>query len=101
MVLASIQLLPNTAHAASPAPAAQEPVASIDAQSETALAEAKETGEQVEVLAQRTETSQVFANPDGSFTEERYALPQWVRKGNELVDIDPTLQATSEGLQTT
>ncbi|MGA5461619.1 VCBS repeat-containing protein [Streptomyces cellulosae] len=101
MVLASIQLLPNTAHAAAPTPAAQEPVASIDAQSETALAEAEESGEPVEVLGQRTETSQVFANPDGSFTEERYALPQWVRKGNELVDIDPTLQATSEGLQTT
>ncbi|MEV0444563.1 FG-GAP-like repeat-containing protein [Streptomyces spectabilis] len=62
-----------------------------------ALAKAADTGEPVEVLAQRTETSQVFANPSGTFTEERYATAQWARKGNKLVDIDTTLHLRENG----
>ncbi|MGW2125842.1 FG-GAP-like repeat-containing protein [Streptomyces sp. NPDC001758] len=69
-------------------------------QTSEALSEAEETGEPVEILGQRTETSQVFANPEGTFTEERYALPQWVRKDKKLVDIDPTLRATENGYET-
>ncbi|MGI5440441.1 FG-GAP-like repeat-containing protein [Streptomyces shenzhenensis] len=62
-----------------------------------ALAKAAETGEQVEVLSRRTEASQVFANPSGSFTEERYATAQWARKGNRLVDIDTGLHRSDDG----
>ncbi|WP_329592558.1 VCBS repeat-containing protein [Streptomyces sp. NBC_01005] len=63
----------------------------------SALAKAASTGEPAEILSQRTETSQAFANPDGSFTQETFALPQWVRKNNKLVDIDPTLAPTADG----
>ncbi|WP_234422126.1 hypothetical protein [Streptomyces sp. CB00316] len=62
-----------------------------------ALAEASETGQPVEVLAQRTEVSQVFANPDGTFTQDTYALPQFVQKDSRLVPIDTTLTANADG----
>ncbi|WP_244904979.1 FG-GAP-like repeat-containing protein [Streptomyces prasinopilosus] len=63
----------------------------------SALKEAAETGEPVEVLARRTEASQVFANPSGTFTEERYATAQWARQGNRLVDIDTALHQQNDG----
>ncbi|MFJ6686861.1 FG-GAP-like repeat-containing protein [Streptomyces werraensis] len=62
-----------------------------------ALTKAAKAGKPVEVLSHRTEASQVFANPSGTFTEERYAIAQWARKGNTLVDIDTTLSRTGGG----
>ncbi|MGW6775002.1 FG-GAP-like repeat-containing protein [Streptomyces sp. NPDC055037] len=62
-----------------------------------ALSQAAESGEPVEVLSQRTEASQVFANPSGTFTEERFATAQWARQGNKLVDIDTTLRRGANG----
>ncbi|GAA2056699.1 VCBS repeat-containing protein [Streptomyces cheonanensis] len=62
-----------------------------------ALSEAEETGEPVEILSQRSETSQVFANPDGDFTEHSYVMPQWVRQNGQLVDIDTTLRHNEDG----
>lgn len=63
----------------------------------TALTKAADTGEPVEVVSQRTEASQVFANPTGTLTEERYATAQWARQGNKLVDIDTSLQMGESG----
>ncbi|MET9822667.1 MULTISPECIES: VCBS repeat-containing protein [unclassified Streptomyces] len=105
MALTQAGMAPHAAGATTPATeetasSSEKVPASLDKQSRQALAEAEETGEPVEILGQRSENSQVFANPSGSFTEERYALPQWVRKGNRLVDIDPTLHATSKGYET-
>ncbi|MEH0545042.1 hypothetical protein QA802_18710 [Streptomyces sp. B21-105] len=62
-----------------------------------ALAKAMTSGEPVEVMAHRTETVQVFANPDGSFTQDAYALPQFVHKNQKLVPIDTTLKANADG----
>ncbi|MFJ9638579.1 VCBS repeat-containing protein [Streptomyces sp. NPDC101178] len=62
-----------------------------------AQTEAAESGRPVEVLAQRTEVSQVFANPDGTFTQDTYALPQFVRQDSRLVRIDTTLKANADG----
>ncbi|PGH47129.1 hypothetical protein CRI70_30225 [Streptomyces sp. Ru87] len=39
----------------------------------------------------------MFANPSGSFTQDSYALPQWVRKDNKLVEIDTTLRENEDG----
>ncbi|MFI2415058.1 VCBS repeat-containing protein [Streptomyces sp. NPDC018947] len=100
MALTQVEWAEQTASAATAAATAQNSSAALDSQSQKALAEAQETGEPVEILGQRSETSQVFANPSGTFTEERYALPQWVRKGHKLVDIDPTLHATANGYET-
>ncbi len=63
----------------------------------TALVQAAESGERTEVLSQRSETTQVFANPDGTLTQDTYALPQWVRQGKKLAEIDTTLQHRSNG----
>ncbi|MFE5709607.1 VCBS repeat-containing protein [Streptomyces sp. NPDC056501] len=68
---------------------------------EAASRQAKETGERVEVLAQRTENTQLFADPSGTFTEERYVLPRWTTKDNALVPIDTTLVKTQDGHVTT
>ncbi|MFE7752787.1 FG-GAP-like repeat-containing protein [Streptomyces sp. NPDC057428] len=48
-------------------------------------------------MSRRTETTQVFANPDGSFTQDTYTLPQFVRKSGSLVQIDTTLKANADG----
>ncbi|MDI5983004.1 hypothetical protein, partial [Amycolatopsis magusensis] len=45
----------------------------------------------------RTETSQVFANPSGTLTEDRYAVPQWTRQDGNLVEIDTTLHRKTGG----
>ncbi|WP_442812241.1 FG-GAP-like repeat-containing protein [Streptomyces sp. NBC_01788] len=79
-------------------PSADSAVAQGEVTEETqALAKAAETGEPVEILSHRTEASQVFANPSGTFTEERYATAQWARKGNRLVDIDRSLHRAGDG----
>ncbi|MFD0686737.1 FG-GAP-like repeat-containing protein [Actinomadura fibrosa] len=69
----------------------------VAAQEGAALAEAARTGRRVEVKGLRTETSQVFANPGGTFTRDAYALPQWVRQGGTLVRIDTTLRRNGDG----
>ncbi|MFG3589487.1 FG-GAP-like repeat-containing protein [Streptomyces sp. NPDC047990] len=62
-----------------------------------ALTKAAQSGKPVEVLSHRTEASQVFANPSGTFTEERYTTAQWARKNNKLVDIDTSLHRDDDG----
>lgn len=89
------QHLPEAAAAESttaPQPMAPKPDAEALAQTEAA-----ESGQRVEVLAQRTEVSQVFANPDGTFTQDTYALPQFVQQDSRLVPIDTTLTANADG----
>ncbi|MDX5573543.1 VCBS repeat-containing protein [Streptomyces sp. ID01-9D] len=66
-----------------------------------ALAKAADTGEPVEVLSHRTETAETFANPDGSFTTDQYALAQRVRKSGKLVGIDTTLARDADGMLAT
>ncbi|MFE9698075.1 VCBS repeat-containing protein [Streptomyces sp. NPDC006270] len=66
-----------------------------------ALAKAADTGEPVEILSHRTETAETFANPEGSFTTDQYALAQRVRKGGKLVDIDTALARNSDGTLST
>lgn len=57
------------------------------------MAAAEATGDRVEVVSARTETEQVFANPDGSFTMELSLGPERVRKGNGW--SDPTMAWSS------
>ncbi|MFF9474565.1 FG-GAP-like repeat-containing protein [Streptomyces roseolus] len=62
-----------------------------------ALKEAKETGEPVELESRRTETDEVFINPDGTARVDRSLLPVRVRQGSKLVDIDPNLAVGTDG----
>ncbi|PCG81894.1 hypothetical protein CIB93_33010 [Streptomyces sp. WZ.A104] len=95
LTLGAPQHLPEAA-AAEPETTSTPAAPKADAET-AAAAEAAESGKPVEVLAQRTETSQVFANPDGTFTQDTYALPQFVRQGNKLVSIDTTLKSHADG----
>ncbi|MFI0990497.1 LamG domain-containing protein [Streptomyces exfoliatus] len=70
------------------------PVSPESAASGTAV----ETGQREEVLARRTETSQLFANPDGSFTQETNAAPVRARTADgSWAAIDTTLVETDDG----
>ncbi len=55
-------------------------------------------GRAVEILSERTEYSQVFANADGSRTLEQSVEPQRAREGTSWVPVDTTLKRTSAGV---
>src|SRR5690349_18375874 len=79
------------------------PMPAAAATASTVLGEAQargvatRTGRQVEVGALTTETGQVFANPDGSFTRHESALPVRVRRSSGWVPVDMTLRAGADG----
>ena len=59
---------------------------------------APEPGVRVEVRADRTEFSQTFATPQGTFVVEEHLRPQWARAaGGQWVDADPSLQRGPDG----
>lgn len=59
---------------------------------------AAETGERVAVDAATTESSQVFANPDGTFTQEMNAAPVRARKDDGTwAPLDTTLVREADG----
>ncbi|MFE0173688.1 FG-GAP-like repeat-containing protein [Streptomyces sp. NPDC059002] len=88
---------PATARPATSPPAEALTDRGYTAEESQALTAAADTGEPVEVASRRTEASQVFANPSGTFTEERYATAQWARQGGKLVDIDTSLHRGDDG----
>ncbi|MFF4599838.1 LamG-like jellyroll fold domain-containing protein [Amycolatopsis sp. NPDC001319] len=62
-----------------------------------ALAEAKQTGDQVAVPSETTEYAEVVANPDGTLTRTESFEPQRVRRGDAWQPVDLTLMARSDG----
>ncbi|WP_436954636.1 LamG-like jellyroll fold domain-containing protein [Streptomyces sp. SudanB182_2057] len=58
---------------------------------------AAQTGERVEVGVLTTETGQVFANPDGTFTAETSPSVERVRKGDTWKSVDTTLVKAADG----
>jgi hypothetical protein len=59
---------------------------------------AKACDHPVEVMSARSETSQVFANPNGSSTMEISAVPRWVhRPDGSWADVDTTLTVGEDG----
>ncbi|WP_431930027.1 LamG-like jellyroll fold domain-containing protein [Nonomuraea jabiensis] len=71
-----------------------DPVAPTD---ETARAQARESGKQVEVLSKRGESREVFANPDGSFTAVEHLRPVRVRQDDGWVAPDTTMVKRPDG----
>lgn len=92
--------LPVVGAAATPA-LAQDGAASVAADrtpESEASARAAETGERVAVNAATTESSQVFANPDGTFTQETNAAPVRARKNDgSWAPIDTSLVRGTDG----
>lgn len=58
---------------------------------------AAETGQRVEVQGLTSETNQVFANPDGTFTAESSAVVERVRKDGVWTSVDTALVRQSDG----
>jgi hypothetical protein len=76
-------------------PSAQRSVATgnVPQAARSAAAQAAEAGEPVEVLDERTEFSQVFAQPDGSFRLTQSTTPQRVKGADgPWQPVDVTLQ---------
>ncbi|MEV5970359.1 FG-GAP-like repeat-containing protein [Streptomyces sp. NPDC051921] len=62
-----------------------------------ALQEAKATGKPVELTSARTELSDTWVNPDGTFSEKKYGAPVRVLRSGAWVATDPTLEFASDG----
>ncbi|MEO3809485.1 LamG-like jellyroll fold domain-containing protein [Sphaerisporangium sp. B11E5] len=63
----------------------------------SAAVAARLCGGRVEVADLRTETTQVFANPDGTLTREQSLAPVRVKRGDAWVPVDLTLQRQADG----
>ncbi|WP_371635026.1 discoidin domain-containing protein [Streptomyces zaomyceticus] len=74
------------------APTGAEPT-----EAETASAQAKATGKRVELLSRRTENSDTWANPNGSFSVDRYGSAVRILVGQDWVPTDPTLTFAADG----
>ncbi|NGM15036.1 carboxypeptidase regulatory-like domain-containing protein [Verrucosispora sioxanthis] len=87
---------PTSAEAAAPKPAQ----VCQDEQPDAAAAGAMVgvCGRRVEILAERTEWSQMFVNVDGSRTLEQTIEPTRVRKGKSWGPVDTTLKVSAEGI---
>ncbi|MFI7591238.1 RHS repeat-associated core domain-containing protein [Micromonospora sp. NPDC049359] len=85
---------------AAPAPASGPDTSCADQQPDEAAAvdAARRCAKRVENLAARSETQDVFVNPDGTSTAQVYAGPIRMRDaGGQLVPIDLTMRAEADG----
>ncbi|MBB5857622.1 LamG domain-containing protein [Amycolatopsis umgeniensis] len=62
-----------------------------------AVVAARRQGTRVEVLDQRTATSTVFVEPDGTRTSEMTAVPTRFKRGDDWVPLDRTLVTRADG----
>jgi hypothetical protein len=91
LTLTNQVVLPRGATAARPACPAARP----DQLSATLAA--MNCGGRVEVLEQRSETTQVWARPEGGFSTEIYGGPVRFRQGGAWKPVDLTLRRTADG----
>ena len=66
---------------------------------DVALAQARKSGQRVEVPSLNGESATVFANPQGGLTQEVSAAPVRVRSGEGWVPVDPSLVVTPSGVK--
>ncbi|MGW3658762.1 FG-GAP-like repeat-containing protein [Streptomyces sp. NPDC005151] len=80
--------------AAAPDPHSGEAGKGVDV---SALAKAKSSRKPVEIVEQRTESSEVYANPSGTLTVTTHLAPVRVRQGDTWVPVDTDLAFTEGG----
>ncbi|MFI0813788.1 hypothetical protein [Streptomyces echinatus] len=96
MVLTALPVLPIAATTAGSAAAAETSASVVD--EATALAQAKVSGQQVEVTAARSEYTTTHANPDGTLTLTQSTTPQRVKQQDgSWGAVDPTLKRSADG----
>ncbi|MEV8536769.1 FG-GAP-like repeat-containing protein [Streptomyces sp. NPDC051211] len=91
---------PALSSAAQAAKAAKDDQANMSPEAKAsakAKAEAKRTGKRVEVGSLRSETEEVWANPNGTFTSEQSLVPTRVRHGGAYVPVDTGLVKQKDG----
>jgi hypothetical protein len=97
----TVALLPGFAAADAPAADADVPTKASEprAYSEAeALAEAKRTGELVEIAGMRGETREVFATPGGGLEAREYLRPVWTRTDGQWTPVDTALAKAPGGM---
>ena len=99
VTIASVLVAQTPSASAAPTAAAaptQDPIDAPDAA--TAMRLAWKFSKPIEVLGERTESSQTFAQPDGTFRTKQFATPVRVRQGSQWVDVDPALESSGAGV---
>jgi hypothetical protein len=99
MVAGSLQpaaAAPMSATAKKPVAAAVTPVSSAGSVL-AAAADARRQKSRVEVLPDRADYSQTFANPNGTMTYDASLAPEWVRQGSSWVRPDASLVQAADG----
>ncbi|MDG4785250.1 ricin-type beta-trefoil lectin domain protein [Micromonospora sp. WMMD1102] len=82
---------------AEPAPVRQPTPVGRLGETERAAAEARATGQSVEVGSATTATTRTVANPDGTFTMDVAPRPVRVERDGGWVALDPTLRRNPDG----
>ncbi|MFJ6199592.1 LamG-like jellyroll fold domain-containing protein [Micromonospora sp. NPDC092111] len=96
--LSEVPMRPVRPAAAAVSKPASKPACPTDRPDEVSAAiAARLCGSRVEVAGRRTETTQVFANADGTLTEEQALAPVRVRAGDRWVPVDLTLRRQADG----
>ncbi|MFJ5258844.1 FG-GAP repeat domain-containing protein [Streptomyces sp. NPDC088387] len=90
----SLGLTPLATASAEPAPSAVAPTAE-----EHALQKAAESGEPVEVVSARSETSETHALPNGNLRTTQHTLPVRVKREGRWADVDTTLAEAAGRIQ--
>jgi len=64
----------------------------------SAVVAATSQGSRVEILSEHTDSQRVWANPDGSFTVDAYAGPEFVEQANgSWQDVNTQLVPSADG----
>ncbi|XVQ88410.1 DNRLRE domain-containing protein [Microbispora siamensis] len=98
---ARVAVRPPVSSAAAGEPAAIAADRTPEPDREAAARTAKARGTRVEVESEKTDSSSLWANPDGTFTLDTFAGPLWVKDGGTWRPIDTSLVSDGQaGLRT-
>ncbi|MEH0582990.1 FG-GAP-like repeat-containing protein [Streptomyces sp. B21-106] len=90
--------LPSTASAAVSAATSTDPVADGSKnEEEYALEQAAATGQPYELVSARTESTDTWAQPDGTWSVKRYGTPVRLLRDGAWMPTDPTLTVANDG----
>ncbi|MFD9339073.1 FG-GAP repeat domain-containing protein [Streptomyces sp. NPDC060028] len=94
---ASLLIQPASATAAETSPGGGAAGAPGSASAAKAFALARDTGQRVEIIDQRTEYSETYANPNGNLTHKQFTLPVWTRHDSVWRRTDATITEHEDG----